>query len=147
MDGSWKEELKGIKDFISKQFRLHFKKNSRARVYLYFNFPIQKLVAQDGEFLTRHFSEEGVKQAIFECECSKSPGPDGFNMSFFKTCWHIIKPNLMRVMEEFFDHGKVVKGGNDSFIVLIPKKDGANEINHFRPISLIGSLNKIAQRL
>lgn len=53
----------------------------------------------------------------------------------------------MRVMHEFHSHGRLVKGSNSSFIVLIPKKDGACDLNHFRPISLIGSLYKVITKV
>lgn len=53
----------------------------------------------------------------------------------------------MRVMHEFHSNGRLVKGSNSSFIVLIPKKDGASKLNHFRPISLIGSLYKIIAKV
>lgn len=101
----------------------------------------------EGEALTRYFSEEEVKQAIWDCEGSKSPGPDGFNFTFYKTCWHIIKNDLMRVFWEFHDNGKLMRGSNSSYIVLIPIREGASGIDHFRPISLVGSLFKIITKV
>lgn len=40
-----------------------------------------------------------------------------------------------------------MKGSNSSYIVLIPKKEGACDISHLRPISLIGSLYKILAKV
>lgn len=53
----------------------------------------------------------------------------------------------MKVHANFHERGKLVKGSNASFIVIIPKKDGACRIDHFRPISLIGSLYKIISKI
>ncbi|KAL6332093.1 hypothetical protein AAG906_020774 [Vitis piasezkii] len=39
--------------------------------------------------------------------------------------------------------GKFVKSINASFLVLIPKKGGAEDLKDFRPISLVGSLYKL----
>uniref|UniRef100_A0A0V0GMI2 Putative ovule protein n=1 Tax=Solanum chacoense TaxID=4108 RepID=A0A0V0GMI2_SOLCH len=39
------------------------------------------------------------------------------------------------------------KSFNATFIVLIPKKDGAEELKDFRPISLIGGVYKIISKL
>lgn len=36
---------------------------------------------------------------------------------------------------------------NSSFVVLIPKKEGAREFNQMRPISLIGSMYKIIAKV
>lgn len=53
----------------------------------------------------------------------------------------------MKVVREFHENGRWVRGSNSSFIVLIPKKDGARGIDQFRPISLIGSLYKIVAKM
>nr|GEY93407.1 RNA-directed DNA polymerase, eukaryota [Tanacetum cinerariifolium] len=43
----------------------------------------------------------------------------------------------------FFHQGSFPKGGNSSFIILIPKTPNANMVNDYRTISLIGSMYKI----
>lgn len=82
-----------------------------------------------------------------ECNGSKNPGPDGFNIEFFKRCWGIVREDVMRVMREFHSNGKLVRGSNSSFIVLIPKKEGVCGINQMRPVSLIGSVYKIIAKV
>lgn len=52
----------------------------------------------------------------------------------------------MKMTDEVFDNRKLVKEGNASFIVLIPKKVGTCDINQYRPISLIRSLYKIVSK-
>lgn len=47
------------------------------------------------------------------------------------------------MMGEFHQHGKLVRGLNSSYIVLIPKKDEARTLNDYRPISLISRVYKI----
>lgn len=68
-------------------------------------------------------------------------------MIFFKACRETIKDDLGRVFKEFHENGRLAKGCNPSFIVLIPKKEGSCDLNHFRPISLIGSLYKIIAKV
>lgn len=43
----------------------------------------------------------------------------------------------MRMLDEFHSHGKLVRGLNSTFIVLIPKKEEANTLNDYRSISLV----------
>lgn len=50
-------------------------------------------------------------------------------------------------MTEFHNNGRLAKGCNDSFIVLIPKKEGCAGLKDFRPISLISSLYKIIAKV
>lgn len=92
------------------------------------DFEVPQLDDIDGGFLTRPFEEDEVKQAVWDCDCSKSPGPDGFNFDFFKGCWGVVREDVMRMVREFFIIGKLVKGCNSSFIVLIPKKEGGWEL-------------------
>ena len=48
----------------------------------------------------------------------------------------------MSFFREFYEHGKFVKSLNTTFLVLIPKKAGTEDLRDFRPISLLGSLYK-----
>jgi len=54
--------------------------------------------------LVEDISEE-VKFAVWSCESSKSPGPDGFNFSFLKFCWEILIEDVLKPMNEFADRG------------------------------------------
>ncbi|GJW14473.1 hypothetical protein Tco_0018606 [Tanacetum coccineum] len=55
--------------------------------------------------------------------------------------------DVMEAVSYFFQHGSFPKGGNSSFIALIPKTQNANMVKDFRPISLIGSLYKIIAKI
>ena len=48
----------------------------------------------------------------------------------------------MSFFREFYENGKFVKNLNATFMVIIPKKVGAEDLGDFRPISLVGSLYK-----
>ncbi|GJT57856.1 RNA-directed DNA polymerase, eukaryota [Tanacetum coccineum] len=47
----------------------------------------------------------------------------------------------------FFDKGCFLRGGNSSFIALIPKVMDAKFVSDFRPISLIGSVYKVVTKI
>lgn len=95
------------------------------------------------EALEAYFTEEEVKAAVWGCDSNKSPGPDGFTFDFIKTNWANMKAEVMQLMREFHERGRLVKGLNASFIVLIPKKERSTALEEFRPISLIGCIYKI----
>lgn len=50
-------------------------------------------------------------------------------------------------MQEFQSNGKLVKGFNSSFIVLIPKVNNPTSLDEYRPISLTGCLDKVLAKL
>jgi len=53
----------------------------------------------------------------------------------------------MRFVSDFHRNGKLLRGINNIFISLIPKKDCPQTLNDFRPISLVGSLYKVLAKL
>ncbi|GJZ27106.1 RNA-directed DNA polymerase, eukaryota [Tanacetum coccineum] len=92
-------------------------------------------------------TNDEIKRAVWDCGTDKSPGPDGFTFGFYRRYWKIIKSDVVDVVSCFIQKGYFPKGGNSSFITLIPKTHVANMVKDFRPISLIGSLYKIIAKL
>ncbi|GJW59701.1 RNA-directed DNA polymerase, eukaryota [Tanacetum coccineum] len=61
--------------------------------------------------------------------------------------WDTIKNDVVDAVSYFFNVGMFPKGGNASFIALIPKMQDARVVKDFRPISLIGSVYKIIVKI
>nr|GEY38630.1 RNA-directed DNA polymerase, eukaryota, reverse transcriptase zinc-binding domain protein [Tanacetum cinerariifolium] len=59
----------------------------------------------------------------------------------------IIGNDVVDAVKWLFLHGEIPKGGNSSFITLIPKVPNANMVKDFRHISLIGSLYKVIAKV
>lgn len=53
----------------------------------------------------------------------------------------------MRFIKEFRENGRILKGGNILFIVLVLKEDIPQQIRDFHLISLIGCIYKILSKL
>jgi len=75
----------------------------------------------DNESLLIVFSEKDIRDVVWQCEGSKSPGPDGFNFNFLKQSWEIIKDDIVAALSFFHESGSLPKGCNASFIALVPK--------------------------
>ena len=58
-----------------------------------------------------------------------------------------MEKDVLAMFEEFYQHSKFKKSLNATFITLIPKKNGASNIQDFRPISLVGSVYKILAKV
>ena len=97
--------------------------------------------------LTKLFSMDEVKEVVRDCDSFKILGPDGVNFGFIKEFWLDLKDDLMRIVSEFHHNGKLAKGINTTFIVLIPKVDNPLRLNDFRLISFVGSLYKIIAKM
>ncbi|XP_071713330.1 uncharacterized protein [Rutidosis leptorrhynchoides] len=97
--------------------------------------------SQNSELEGRFFETE-VWNAIKDCGNHKASGPDGFNITFYKKFWSMIKGDLMNALNDFWLKGELSHGCNASFITLIPKKVDPLSLNEYWPISLIGSFYK-----
>jgi hypothetical protein len=90
------------------------------------------------------FTEEEIKKYIDLLSTDKAPGSDGFTGTFFKSCWDIIKHDVMEAVKAFCNlrcmNLQLINSAN---IILLPKKEGAEAVSDFRPISLIHSFVKI----
>lgn len=113
----------------------------------HFNF--KRIEAEDNELLIRCFSEEEVRKAVWDCDSSDSenPGPDGVNFAFVKEFWELIKVDFLRVVMEFHTNGKLVKGNDCSFVMLVPKKYNPMNVSDFRRVSLNGCIYRVISKV
>ncbi|GKD56394.1 RNA-directed DNA polymerase, eukaryota, reverse transcriptase zinc-binding domain protein, partial [Tanacetum coccineum] len=109
-----------IKKAAFEHFSARFKEGNQNRPQFTSNL-FRRLLTSDSTFLDLPFSLEEIKEAVWGCDGSKAPGPDGFNFNFVKTFWDIIKNDFRDCIEYFESSGFIANGWNPSFIVLIPK--------------------------
>lgn len=99
------------------------------------------------EDLEKPFTNQEINDVVKELPNDKSPGPDGFNNEFYKSCWDIIGPDIRNLIHEFHGGNINLESINSSFITLIPKTDTPLNPNDYRPISLLNSYLKIITKL
>jgi len=94
------------------------------------------------------FTEEEVHAVIGEIAADKAPGPDGFIGLFLKRSWPIIKNDIMAALEFFHQqHDQHLLHLNKAHMILLPKKEDAQAIGDFRPISLTHSIAKLISKI
>lgn len=99
------------------------------------------------ERLIRTVTEEEVREVVFRMPSNKSPGPDGFTSEFFKASWNTIGKDFTVAVQSFFSKGFLPKGLNSTILALIPKKDSAQEMRDYRPISCCNVLYKVISKI
>lgn len=104
---------------------------------------VARISEERAAWLERVFFVEEIREVLGNLEGDIAPGPDGCNFSFFKSCWEIVGPDIIRVFEEFHIDEIINKRLKNSFITPVPKREGPSELSHFRPISLVGSVYKL----
>jgi hypothetical protein len=93
------------------------------------------------------FSSKEIDEVIKDLPNDKSPGPDGFNNEFVKSCWSIIGEDVKALINDFHEGKVSLESINSSLIILIPKVENPSSPNGFRPISLLNSVFKIITKL
>ncbi|GAU27776.1 hypothetical protein TSUD_215870 [Trifolium subterraneum] len=142
----WIQGVNNIKKEVKDHFSSHFTEEWTNRPFLQ-GIEFSKLSAEDNVCLLEPFDEDEVKDIICNCDGNKSPGPDGFNLNFFKACWSIVRSDVMAYLHEFHENSILPKAITASFLTLVPKKDHPQTLFDYRPICLIGSLYKILSKL
>ena len=57
---------------------------------------------------------------MFNLKNNKAPGPDGFNVGFFKGMWHIVGEDVIKAVSSFFHTRRMLKEMNATSISLNP---------------------------
>lgn len=135
-----------IKVAVLNHFKSIFSEKWKKRPCLGGNFG--SVIGEDmNRMLVENFSKKEIWSAIKSCDGNKAPSPNGFNILCLRKCWKIMKEDIIQLFLEFHTHGKLFKGLNASFIVLIPKSDNLVSIQDFRPIGLIGCIYKVLSKV
>ncbi|XP_071692038.1 uncharacterized protein [Rutidosis leptorrhynchoides] len=95
-NGMWNENPLDIKEAAVKHFEKIFTSSTTYCASLE-DLRYRKISDEEALNLEAPFCEKEIWDAISDCGSSKAPGPDGFNMGFFKKFWYIIKDDLVEV--------------------------------------------------
>lgn len=68
------------------------------------NWDYLNLGSIDGSDLDGIFTEKEILEAISQMPPEKAPGPDGFTISFYKSCWSIIKSSVISAFHCLYNY-------------------------------------------
>lgn len=124
VDNRWLESAVEIKEAAVAHFQNQFKARTLHRPQLPGDIFEKQISTVDNEVLGARFTEEEIKRSAWSCDSNKSPCPDGFPFAFIKANWENMKIEVMQMMEEFFEKGKIVRGYTPLSLSLFQKKRG-----------------------
>ncbi|XP_071708666.1 uncharacterized protein [Rutidosis leptorrhynchoides] len=143
INGIWCENPLDNKEAAYNHFKSRFEDHTVSRPSL-MDLSYPNLSIDEANSLEAPISEVEIVEAIHDCGSSKAPGPDEFNLRFFKNFWDIIKVDVINAITWFWENGEILKGCNASFVTLIPKKNYPITLSDYCLTSLIGGFYKIA---
>ncbi|GKE26600.1 putative RNA-directed DNA polymerase, partial [Tanacetum coccineum] len=145
-NGSWTEDIDTIKNAAFAHYQDRFKESTHQRPKFRSSL-FRKLEAVDATFLEASISMDEIKDVVWSCSGSKSPGPDGINFNFLRRYWELLKHDYFNAIKHFETSGILAKGCNPSFIMLVPKINDPLQMSDYCLISLIGCLYKIISKI
>ncbi|GAU51605.1 hypothetical protein TSUD_414370 [Trifolium subterraneum] len=109
---------------------------------------IQPRVTDDDNFvLTAPITKVEIQQALFQMHPDKSPGPDGFNPTFYQRFWEQCNDDIFSAASTWLERGYFPTSLNETNICLIPKCDNSTSMKDLRPISLCNVLYKMISKV
>jgi len=87
-----------------------------------------KITDSDNSILCKPFSEEEIKEALFQMEKNKAPGHDKIPIEFYQVCWGIVKKDIMQLFADFHKGEIDISRMNYGIITLLPKITDACKI-------------------
>ena len=90
---------------------------------------------------------EEVFSTLSKLNGDKAPGSDGFPLAFWQFCWEFVKNEIIGFFKEFHEKGRFVRSLNTTFLVLVPRKGGVDDLRDYRPISLVRGLYKLLAKV
>ena len=146
VNGCWYTEENDLKNSVVEAFqKLYYEEGGWLPCIEGLSF--MRLASSEAEGLEIPFTKGEVYAALTNLSKDKALGPDGFTMVFWLFCWDVVKIETMGFFREFHERGRFVKSLNATFLVLVPKKGGAEDLKDFRPISLVGNLYKLLAKV
>ena len=137
INGVWLSEEQEVREGVANAYQQMLLEDSDWKVDIG-RLQLDQISCQEAENLEIPFSEEEAHSALMDMNGDKSPSLDGFTVAFWKNCWEFVKEEVMEMFKEFHEQSSFLKSLNTTFLVLIPKKGGAEDLGDFRPISLLG---------
>ena len=90
----WFDDPMAVKEKVKEFFKKRFDGGAWQQVMLD-NTEFTRISDEDNRRLKEIITKEEIKNAVWSCEGSKSPGSYGFNFGFIKLCWEEIKSYII----------------------------------------------------
>lgn len=146
-DNRWVEDIADIAQVATSYFKGMFTEGTSDRMEECLNAVQQKVTDDMKEILTREYSEDEIKAALFQMGPTKAPRPVGMNALFYQKFWNIVGDDVVAAVLDFLNSGNMDPDVNYTHIVLIPKIKSLEKMSDFRPISLCNVIYKIISKV
>jgi hypothetical protein len=102
---------------------------------------------EERESLMALVTEQELLTIMKSFQKGKSPGPDGWSIEFFLDFFDLLGNDILKLVEEYRQNGRIHEPLNATFIALIPKTNNPATFDDFHLISLCNCIYKIISKV
>ncbi|XP_034672581.1 uncharacterized protein LOC117904177 [Vitis riparia] len=113
----WLSEEKEVRERVVNAYKYLLIENSDWKADIE-KLQLEQISQQEAENLEHPFSEDEIHSALMEMNGDKAPGPNGFTMAFWQSCWVFVKEEVLDLFKEFHEQSAFIKSLNNTFLVL-----------------------------
>ncbi|CAI5477217.1 unnamed protein product [Closterium sp. Yama58-4] len=97
--------------------------------------------------LSADWTEEEVKRAFSAMAANKSPGKDGLPKELFEAHWDLLGKGFMALARVFASSATLSTEVKEAVTILLHKKGDKDQLNNYRPITLLNFTYKVLARV
>ncbi|KAI5351664.1 hypothetical protein L3X38_004555 [Prunus dulcis] len=145
-NGCWRTSRRGITSIVTDYFGDLFRSSGPSRMEEILSALEPKVTADMQQVLIADFSYQEIKDAVFQMQPSKAPGPDGLPPLFYQKYWRIVGDDVVAAIRAFLQSNDMLRQLNHTFVTLIPKVKEPRTMAQLHPISLCNVLYRIGAK-
>ncbi|CAI5476598.1 unnamed protein product [Closterium sp. Yama58-4] len=107
----------------------------------------KKLRSWEAEELAADWTEEEVKKAFGAMAANKSPGKDGLPKERFEAHWDLLGKGFTALAKDFASTALLSTEVKEAVTILLHKKGDKDQLNNYRPITLLNFTYKVLARV
>ena len=120
-DGTRCEDREELKDMVREFYTNLFSTEHCNHTDIILEAIPRKIDQRTNEMLCKPYTDEEIREALFQMGPTKAPGPDGFPALFYQRHWDFLQADICSAVRSFIQGDDIPDGLCDTIIVLIPK--------------------------
>jgi mannosylglycoprotein endo-beta-mannosidase len=97
--------------------------------------------------MEKDITYQQLRMAVIQAPKRKSPGSDGISSEFYEWGVDIMKDDMFKLYNHFFQTGDIPTTQKMGVIVCLPKHTVVKRVKDYRPLTLLNTDHKIYSRI